>query len=537
MTTNPDDEQLVPLGDGPVATVLAGTDPAGQAYALKVFPGRLDRRGRAGLDRELTRLAALRADAPVLVADRVERLADGRCALRMELCAQSLSDLVDSFGPLTVSDAVELGNALCAALVAAHRVGVVHGAVTPGNVLFRASGEPLLADFGRTLRDAFPADPNASLDFLAPETVRDQTADERTDLYGLGAVLYLALSGRSPHHGPAGEQEGDRLLRVLGAPVPPLDRPDLPVELARLVAALLAKDPAGRPADAATVARRLSHIPTRPTPATGPTAAHPVPASPVPASPARAEPAPAESTAAEPAPADPGDAEPEPADPGDAEPEPAKPAGAEPDPAEPAHAEPAPAAVAPAATAAALVKSDDLGGSGREAQPDEAPGSVAAAPRPDGEPILVFGPDRRRRSWRRPPVLASATAGALALLALVVTAVLLREPADPVTPPAQLGGAGPTAAPTRAVQLELIDPVDRGNVVELSWRSSEPLDFAIIVAAEGKPTETVFVHRNTSYRLPVDPVLRYCFLIQGVDGVGVYETAPKPIRGANCLGG
>ncbi|MDG4831855.1 serine/threonine-protein kinase [Solwaraspora sp. WMMD1047] len=462
MTTNPDEEQLVPLGEGPVATVLAGTDPAGQAYALKVFPGRLDRRGRAGLDRELARLAALRVDAPVLVADRVERLADGRCALRMELCAQSLRELVDSFGPLTVSDAVELGSALCAALVAAHRAGVVHGAVTPGNVLFRASGEPLLADFGRTLRDAFPPGSASAVDFLAPETVRDQTADERTDLYGLGAVLYLALSGRSPHHGPPGEPEGDRLLRVLGTPVPPLDRPDLPVELARLVAALLAKDPAGRPEDAATVARRLARIAPRAAPA-----------------------------------------------------------------------EPA------AATAPPPGGSEELAESVAEARPHDAPGSAVEvpAPRPDGEPILVFGPERRRPAWLRGPVLVSAAAGALALLALVVTALLLREPAEPAVPPAQFGGTSPTPAPTRAVQLELIDPVDRGNVVELSWRSSEPLDFAIIVAAEGKPTETVFVHRNTSYRLPVDPVLRYCFLIQGVDGVGVYETAPKPIRGANCVGG
>jgi hypothetical protein len=84
------------------------------------------------------------------------------------------------------------------------------------------------------------------------------------------------------------------------------------------------------------------------------------------------------------------------------------------------------------------------------------------------------------------------------------------------------------------VLLELADPADRGDVVDLSWRASEQMTYAIVVAGDGLPTRTVVVQQATSYSMPVDPVRKYCFQIQGADGVGVYSSAPKPIRGAKC---
>lgn len=505
MTTDPRYREPVPLGAGPAATVLAAVDAVtGEAVALKVLPGRLDRRTRSAVEAELRRLAPLRDRVPVLVADRVEELADGQSALRMELCTQSLPELLDSFGPLSVPDALALGTALAAALAAAHELGIVHGGVTPGNVLFRASGEPLLADFGATLRQAFPRDSARALGFLAPETVRDGSIDERCDLYGLGAVLYLVLSGHPPHHGPRGEPEGERLLRVLGTPVPPLDRADLPVEVARLVAALLAKDPDVRPATARAVAEQLDVL-------------------------------------QEPPPEPPAQVDPD-------DDHPSRPTGpdhaAEPDPrvgpdrnvAEPpfddfdAVSEPEPASLpAPGATAA-------------QPPPDAATPAVTAptdppGPRPQGEPILVFGArEPSRRAARRPVLLA--TTAALGLLAVGTVLVLRNRSAELAVAPAPLPVATSTGAPTPtrpAVQLELADPVDRGNEVELSWRSSEPLDFGVVVAAEGKPAKVLIVRGGNSYRVPVDPVSKYCFQIQGSDSIKVYESQPKPIRGATCV--
>jgi serine/threonine protein kinase len=419
MTTDPIDGELVPLGDGEACTVLAGVDSATEeAYAVKVLPGRLDRRTRAALDAELRTLARLRETAPILAADRVMELGDGRRGLRMELCSQSLPELIAAFGPLPVGEAVELGTALARSLAAAHAAGVLHGGVTPGNVLFRSSGEPVLADFGLTLRRAFPGDPARVMDYLAPETLRDGTVNERCDLYGLGAVLYLALTGRSPHPATPGEPEPERMMRVLTEPVP-VD--GLPPGLGELVAALLDHDPARRPADPAGVVTPLAAL-----------------------------------------------------------------------------------------------------GAG---------GSTPAAPRPAGEPLLVFGPRRRSRLPVPPKVIAL-----IVLIAVAGLLFWLNRPGDldmPAAAPPTAASA--TAEPSHApVLLELADATDRGNVVDLAWRSSEPLEFVIIVATEGGPSRPIYVHRVTTYSVPVDPVRKYCFMVQGTNGVGVFSSAPKAIRGAVC---
>lgn len=255
-----EDDELVPLGEGPAAVVLAGMDETtGEAFALKVYPGRADRRTRAELDKELSALNTLGGLGTVLVPTEAKELPDGRFGVRMELCAQSLAELVGTFGPLSVQDVLSLGEALATTLAAAHQAGVVHGGMSPGNVLFRASGSPVLADFGLALRQAFPGDP--AVGFLAPETITDGTLDERTDLYGLGALLYFALTGRSPAREKPGESADELTLRVLSGQTPPIDRPGLPDGLGALVASLLARDPDARPIDAALVARRLSTTP------------------------------------------------------------------------------------------------------------------------------------------------------------------------------------------------------------------------------------------------------------------------------------
>ncbi|MDW5327045.1 serine/threonine protein kinase [Plantactinospora sp. KLBMP9567] len=561
MTTDPEHGELVPLGDGPVATVLAGVDGAtGEAFALKVFPGGLDRRTRADLDRELTRLAALRAHAPVLVADRVEERPDGRCALRMELCTQSLPELLDSFGPLSVADTLVLGTVLATALAAAHAAGLVHGGVLPGNVLFRPSGEPVLSDFGLTLRHAFPRDPLRTADLLPPETVRDGSADERSDLYGLGVVLYLALSGRSPHQGPAGEEPEARLLRVLGGPVPPLDRPGTPPELAKLISVLLARDPDARPDAASAVAEQLDALririapspPDHQPPAVEQRGFDDFAASGLPGAEPPSPGTEPQSSAAAPNPeteppnhgTEPPNPETEPPNHGTEPPNPeTEPPnhGAEPpnpgaEPPEPGPEPPAGAVTPPTPAAGPPATVTALPTSAAQSPNPAAEVSSRAAPRPHGEPILVFGAEKPlRRVTRTRSVLIGV--GGLVLLAAVAGPVLLNRTGELTVPPApaQTGVASPATASPRVVRLELADPADRGNVVELSWQSSEPLDFAVIVAAEGERARALLAQRNTTYRVPVDPVRRYCFLIQGSDGNQVYESQPKPIRGANCV--
>ncbi|UUV30819.1 protein kinase [Amycolatopsis roodepoortensis] len=217
------------LGSGSAGAVFALPSDEGDV-AFKVFPGRLYERTRLRLEHELERLSAL--GGQVLVPEVIEELPDGRCALRSELCTRSLLDLVESTGPLSVADTLVLGSAIASTLARAHESGIVHGRLTPANVLFRASGEPVINDFERTLRPVFVRDPDHGSDFLAPEGPHGEDAD----LYGLGAVLHFALTGLPP--GP------DR---------PELHRVDAPIDLLSLIENLLAEDPDSRPSGMAVV--------------------------------------------------------------------------------------------------------------------------------------------------------------------------------------------------------------------------------------------------------------------------------------------
>jgi eukaryotic-like serine/threonine-protein kinase len=229
---------MIPLGRGPVAEVFAA-----DGSAVKVFPGKFDRRTLAAIEREKAKLDKL--SAPILAVDGIGQVGD-KSALRMELCVESLASRVRREGDLPLPDVVALGAALSSALAAAHGAGILHGGVSPENVLFRASGQPVLADFGVPLRQAFRRDPLHGIEWVSPETLRTGAVDERTDLYGLGAVLHFALTGESPHPSRIGEQTGERILRVLSAPVPAISRPDVTIGLSTVIGRLLALEPANR---------------------------------------------------------------------------------------------------------------------------------------------------------------------------------------------------------------------------------------------------------------------------------------------------
>ncbi|TVT17407.1 protein kinase, partial [Amycolatopsis rhizosphaerae] len=247
------------LAEGPVATVYAG-QWGGAEVAVKVFGEGFDRETTASFDRERKALDTLRAERAILPADGVTELPDGRSGVRMELCRGSLGGLLGSGKALAVRDALAVGWTVAAALAAAHQVGVVHGGVTPHNVLYRQSGELTLADFGLALRRRFPRDPMHTVEYAAPESLREDTLSVTSDLYGLGAVVFAALTGAPPFPHRTGQQPGERILQVLRDPVPPLDVPGIPPGLSEVVGRLLAKDPADRPQDAVVVAELFERM-------------------------------------------------------------------------------------------------------------------------------------------------------------------------------------------------------------------------------------------------------------------------------------
>lgn len=182
----------------------------------------------------------LRATDEALVAEWVE--------------GADLGALVEAHGPLPAALVVEVGREVAAGLGAVHRAGVLHRDLSPANVLIGADGRVRVTDFGlaslapEAHEDAHE-EVRGTLPTLAPEVVGGAPPDARSDLFSLGAVLAFALTGRAPFEGRDASETLDRVLHA--DPVPALRAdPRVPGPLADVLARLLAKDPAARPADA-----------------------------------------------------------------------------------------------------------------------------------------------------------------------------------------------------------------------------------------------------------------------------------------------
>jgi serine/threonine protein kinase len=193
---------------------------------------------------------------------------DGHTAyLVMELLpGPTLAALVNARGPLPVDQAVDYAAQAAAALSAAHAVGVVHRDIKPGNLMLDGEGRLKVVDFGiARLSQANAARLTAtdttvgSATFMSPEQARGEQATESSDVYALGCVLMTLLTGSPPF---AAEQPIVVLGQHLREPTPRVSsrRPDVPPALDELVAAMLAKDPAGRPPDAEAVRSRLAAL-------------------------------------------------------------------------------------------------------------------------------------------------------------------------------------------------------------------------------------------------------------------------------------
>ncbi len=151
---------------------------------------------------------------------------------------------------LTVAEALKAGCQVAAGVEAAHRLGVVHRDLKPENVMATAGGQYKVVDFGvAQLADRSTLAERGALvgtiPYMAPEQVRGEDVDARTDVYGLGVMLFEMLAGRLPH---AGTEEVPLLFEILHRAAPSLRsiRPDLPEDLARIVAQALSPRPADR---------------------------------------------------------------------------------------------------------------------------------------------------------------------------------------------------------------------------------------------------------------------------------------------------
>ncbi|GAB1326674.1 serine/threonine-protein kinase [Streptomyces sennicomposti] len=180
----------------------------------------------------------------------------------------SLAEHLHRHGPLPLARALEIAEEICAALVAAHTVNVVHYDIKPSNVMLTADGSVKVVDFGIagfTHAHTFTVAPTSALSpvgtaqYGAPEQFLDQRGDERSDLYALGSVLFALLAGEPPFGDGTPLAVVRRKLDEEPRPVTAL-RPDVPAAVTRLLTDLLQRHPDDRPRTAAAVRERLARL-------------------------------------------------------------------------------------------------------------------------------------------------------------------------------------------------------------------------------------------------------------------------------------
>ncbi len=236
--------------------------------------------------------AAARLSHPGIVAVHDAGLdeASGTPYLVMELVpGVTLHTVLREQGALPVAQALEIVGEVGAALAEAHRAGIVHRDVKPGNVLLDVRGRARLADFGiARLPGSELTRAGAGLGtpgYAAPEVVRGGVADARSDLFSLAALAYALLTGRRPFDGPTPAAASLAVLER--EPEPPAAlRPGLPPGVSEAVLAALSKEPARRPATVADFLESLrASGPTVPATAVGAPSSRPEPTATVAAAP------------------------------------------------------------------------------------------------------------------------------------------------------------------------------------------------------------------------------------------------------------
>ena len=175
----------------------------------------------------------------------------------------SLDARIRKLGRLAVGEVLHLGVKIAGALDAAHRREILHRDVKPANILLTEYGEPALADFGiahilggfKTATGTFTGSPA----FTAPEILSGDPPSTASDVYGLGATLFAALTGHAAYERKSGEQVVTQFLRIATEPVPDLRDSGIPDDVSAVVAKAMSRDAWDRPS-AADLAEELAHV-------------------------------------------------------------------------------------------------------------------------------------------------------------------------------------------------------------------------------------------------------------------------------------
>lgn len=267
-------EIVAPLGAGGMGEVYRASDSRlDRIVAIKILPEHLSGpEDRQRFDREARTISSLSHPNVCHLYDVGQQ--DGTMFLVMEyLEGETLADRLRK-GPLPLDQVLKVGMEICAGLEAAHKKGVIHRDLKPGNIMLTKAGAKLM-DFG--LAKPVQAMPASALtktltsphhpvtlegmvlgtfQYMSPEQVEGRDADPRSDIFALGAVLYEMVTGKPAFEGKTAASTMGAVLAAQPKPVSLL-QPMTPPALDYAIRTCLAKDPDERWQSAADVGRQL----------------------------------------------------------------------------------------------------------------------------------------------------------------------------------------------------------------------------------------------------------------------------------------
>jgi ATP/maltotriose-dependent transcriptional regulator MalT len=259
-------EDVAEIGHGGFGVVYRCAQPLlDRTVAVKVLTADLDPENLDRFLREQHAMGRLSGHPHIVTVLQVGTTTRGRPFIVMPYHAKnSLEALIRRHGPLDWRETLRIGVKLAGALDAAHRAGILHRDVKPGNILLTEYGEPELTDFGiarmaggfQTATGVITGSPA----FTAPEVLEGSTPAPASDVYSLGATLFCALTGHAAFERRTGEGVVAQFLRITSQPIPDLREQGFPAEMTAVVERAMVRDPAARPASAAAFGDELREV-------------------------------------------------------------------------------------------------------------------------------------------------------------------------------------------------------------------------------------------------------------------------------------
>jgi WD40 repeat protein/tRNA A-37 threonylcarbamoyl transferase component Bud32 len=256
------------LGRGAMGTVYKARDPRlDRLVAVKMMSEELliEEEMRSRFQREAKSAANLQHPNIVTVYDFGELEGEGSPYIVMELLeGTSLAELMEERKPERLEDKIDVITQICRGLDYAHKRGVVHRDVKPGNIQVLPSGTAKILDFGIALGEGSTIKTKTGLvmgtpNYMAPEQISSEVVDHRADMWAVGVILYELLSGERPF---VATTIPGLVYQIVHSPPPPLDERKLGLSprLVQVVERVLQKNPDQRFRDLAHLARTLEKV-------------------------------------------------------------------------------------------------------------------------------------------------------------------------------------------------------------------------------------------------------------------------------------